>query len=81
MFYIVSEDGPASPTLQQVVVPFVDYKTCSSRRYYGNEVFEDTMVCAGTRGKDSCQVKRLESGKTGIIMLQRGAVPTQLSQQ
>jgi len=49
------EGGNTVSNLRQVVVPIVNHGQC--QRDYGNEIVDDTMICAGypDGGKDSCQ--------------------------
>uniref|UniRef100_A0A8D0BRT6 Peptidase S1 domain-containing protein n=1 Tax=Salvator merianae TaxID=96440 RepID=A0A8D0BRT6_SALMN len=42
-------NGPISDTLQQALLPVVDYQTCSQRDWWGSNV-KTTMVCAGGDG-------------------------------
>jgi len=48
-----SEQGQISHHLKQVQVPFVNLDTCTSE--YPNDIFSDTMICAGRQGADTCQ--------------------------
>lgn len=48
-----SEGGQVSNKLRQVIVPFLSPKECE--REYKGEI-DETMVCAGRKGVDSCQV-------------------------
>lgn len=41
--------------LMEVTVPIVSQGTCSRRSHWGSLV-DDTMLCAGETGKDSCTV-------------------------
>ncbi|XP_006642065.2 chymotrypsin-like elastase family member 2A [Lepisosteus oculatus] len=42
-------NGPAADTLQQALLPVVDYATCTQPDWWGSMV-KDTMVCAGGDG-------------------------------
>ncbi|XP_020636785.1 chymotrypsin-C [Pogona vitticeps] len=47
-------NGPLADTLQQALLPVVDYSTCSKWNYWGSSV-KETMVCAGGDGvKSGC---------------------------
>ncbi|WKX99641.1 hypothetical protein Q1695_014487 [Nippostrongylus brasiliensis] len=48
----ISEGGPVSNKLRQVVVPFLSNKECE-KEYHGE--IDETMTCAGRQGIDSCQ--------------------------
>ena len=50
-----SEGGEFSRKLRQVTVPYVSDEDCDS--FYGgdNQFLSDVMVCAGEKGRDSCQ--------------------------
>ena len=52
-----AEGGSLSPYLQKVLLPHVDYKTCSAAYGSLGETISPTMICAGfsTGGFDSCQ--------------------------
>ncbi|NXU53073.1 CTRC protein, partial [Turnix velox] len=41
--------GPLADTLQQALLPVVDYETCSQKNWWGSNV-KPTMVCAGGDG-------------------------------
>lgn len=53
----LSESGPVSNTLQQVVVPIISNAECRATKYPAKRI-TDNMMCAGIvdGGKDSCQV-------------------------
>jgi len=55
-FGATSEGGNVSDELLKVTVNIVDSATCRST--YGNDLFEDVMLCASDDGKDSCQGDR-----------------------
>jgi len=48
-----SEGGASSDLLRKVTVPIITDAQC--RNYYGSSDIVDSMICAGTSGKDSCQ--------------------------
>jgi secreted trypsin-like serine protease len=48
-----NQDLSAKNVLQQVKVPIVPSDTCKQPNYWGTQV-DDTMLCAGSRGADSC---------------------------
>ena len=60
-FWLISGTGDRS-VLNQVHVPLISHSTCSSREFYGNQVREDTMICAGYRigTRDECKVSNKE---------------------
>ena len=41
--------------LKQVSVPIVATNVCGNATHYAGKI-DDTMICAGVSGKDSCQV-------------------------
>ena len=54
-----SEGGKISPILQELAVPIIAHKKCASNDVYGENVYEESMICAGylTGGKDGCQAE------------------------
>ncbi len=53
----LSSGGSISEVLQFVVVPVVGHDDCNDA--YGGDIHEESMICAGVAGKDSCQVNAL----------------------
>lgn len=49
----LSFDGERSDTLQSVTIPIVPFEDCAAA--YPDEIVDDTMICAGEEGKDSCK--------------------------
>ncbi len=49
------EDGLTVDQLQQVKISIVRYETCQDRNHYNGRL-DETMLCAGSTGRDSCQV-------------------------
>jgi len=52
-FGTTSEGGMVSNDLMQVTVNYSPFAECT--QFYGNEVYDDSMLCAGAPNKDSCQ--------------------------
>lgn len=48
--------GPTSSVLQEVNVRVWDNKQCATNYGRLNRKITDTMMCAGERGRDACQV-------------------------
>lgn len=48
--------GPQATTLQQALLPVVDYSVCSQSDWWGSSV-KTTMVCAGGDHKSACHVR------------------------
>ena len=60
MFFILQAGGPISRFLQQVKVPHVTSQECNND-YANIGGITQGMICAGKKGKDSCQVKILNT--------------------
>ena len=53
--------GPTSSVLQEVNVRVWDNKQCATNYGRLNRKITDTMMCAGERGRDACQVRMQNS--------------------
>ena len=60
IFFILQAGGPISRFLQQVKVPHVTSQECNND-YANIGGITQGMICAGKKGKDSCQVKILNT--------------------
>lgn len=49
--------GKASNVLRQVLVPIVDSEECAKKYQVTPASIDEKVFCAGTPGKDSCQVR------------------------
>lgn len=49
--------GPLSNILQMTQVRVVPLKDCAQKykHFFPNQIFDDTVICAGYSGKDTCQ--------------------------
>lgn len=63
-----SNGGSLSDVLLKVDVNIVSYQTC--RIAYGDDIFNNVMVCAGGNGKDACQG---DSGGTRVVVWKKDA--------
>ncbi|NXL41349.1 CTRC protein, partial [Podilymbus podiceps] len=66
---VVAANGPLADTLQQALLPVVDYEICSQRDWWGNNV-RPTMVCAGGDGV----VSGCNGDSGGPLNCQRGGL-------
>ncbi|KAM8961843.1 serine protease ami-like [Pelodytes ibericus] len=50
----MKQTGKKPDTLQEILVPVISTTTCNRRDYYDEEI-TPLMMCAGEKGKDSCE--------------------------